>query len=831
VKHDDPEDVDQKEFNDQDRSPKNLLNPNIQDSGASGEDAVRNKMDKPTQDGGAPWHPESDTFKRFEMLLPLIEHYYHSDEPGTNDPMLRELHEMMEAERPGYLNDADHDAAERFFQNRKQQPVAKVAFPYARDHGDMRSGEDRRQEERRQWTDEDEAQHLQERAYRAQNPGMLAPSEFERVNRRIQEEDRRQGERRQQPLSITCPECQRGEMVGSACNNCGATMEQILSKPTSREAYFKQREAVMNPMQQGNQVQNQLALDPSGADPKARGVLPPGPGGTRIAPQKRVFPQEIPTPDEVVNPEQPPQEDPNAQGSLPPNVKASHTDILAALIEGANHQGPVTPEQVASVQQWLIQHGRVNEVPNVELDPGNPEYVKILKEIQGENNVPPTVTPEEQTKVQPPQMPPGAMPGAMPVPGMAPGEAGGQPMQPMSSFHPDDLWSAARTAADNIAPRCPACGSGTTGMIGDEDGHARCHACKHVFKVPNVIDDNATGQTSISHRQALRGEPKHLDQANPVGVPASEQEAPENQGGDQDSSLVWKDKNGDRLVAGQTYEMHNPAYTLPDLVRVERVKPDGIDVTLLGTYANDPTTEDPNRLTSSTPISKEDMELQELTFEPAAQSQEDRGNEPPPGEQAPGLPPVRPTTDEQTAREPAMAHVEDPLPGDELCPKCGSFEHTSSMISAEATEHDCYYCGHVWVTEEKTAGPHMEDGEWVNPTAQWLLEDDDAEDFSPRQRGMMEASQQSKNIRDLAANDPRRQAIREYLMKEGRERKERVAGRHFTPREQRELIDERGNARNSDLLDLEGTHYKVRESWDSNAKPERVRDNDLFLGI
>ena len=35
----------------------------------------------------------------------------------------------------------------------------------------------------------------------------------------------------------------------------------------------------------------------------------------------------------------------------------------------------------------------------------------------------------------------------------------------------------------------------------------------------------------------------------------------------------------------------------------------------------------------------------------------------------------------------------------------------------------------------------------------------------------------------------------------------KFAGKHYTPMEQRELIDERGEARNSDKLNLEGTHY------------------------
>jgi hypothetical protein len=35
----------------------------------------------------------------------------------------------------------------------------------------------------------------------------------------------------------------------------------------------------------------------------------------------------------------------------------------------------------------------------------------------------------------------------------------------------------------------------------------------------------------------------------------------------------------------------------------------------------------------------------------------------------------------------------------------------------------------------------------------------------------------------------------------------KTAGRHYTPMEQRELIDEYGQARNADKLNLENTHY------------------------
>lgn len=832
VKHDDPEDVDQKEFNDQDKSPENPMNPNLQDSGASGEDEVRKDADKPSQ---GQFSPESPAIQRMEMLMPLIEKYYHSDESGANDPMLKGLHEMLDSEVPGYLNHADAESAERFMHGRGQHVHATV------------------------------------------------------------------------------------------------------------------HEAIMPPMQQGNLQAQQQALDPSGLNPSMQpqpgapsSQTPPGGGAQQghcphcggVTQADGSCPQCGAAAAAAATPV------PGGPSQVPHPQTFAHTDLLASFVDSANHQGPVTPEQIAAVQQFLIQEGRVDEVPNVPLDPGNPEYAKILAEIQNNPNSPPTVTPEEQTQPPAPQQAP---PGGMPVPGMAPGEAGGQPMQPMSSFlpeaantplddfmnggttsddretpcplctgkgcascqftgrrypsqstpHPDAIGTESKTAADNVAPRCPKCGSGTTGMVGDQDHNARCHACHNVWKVGDIVSDENYGQTSIAKtasgqcptcggpsvmlgqlgnrvnyrcqncgmdhsseyqpeqrgefqdfeeelgqhllphehhsKTALRDERQHGGQGNPVNVPAAEQEQPLNQGGDEDSSLTWKDTSGAPLQAGQQYQMVNPSFSLPDLVRVERVKPDGIDVTLLGTYTNDPGS---NSLTSSTPISKEDMQLQQLSFEPANQTADDQNNEPPPGSQAPGLaqvPPSGQTTDEQAASEPQMAAHSSV---DNDCPRCGHREFTSSMITPESTEHSCFRCGHDWVTEEKESSLHREGEDWVNPSAEWLNEDDNAEDFlGGRRERMLHAAVQSRSLGDIAEKDDRLRAVREHLKHEGQERQERLAGKHFTPREQRELIDEDGFARNSDMLDLEGTHYKVRDDYESKTNPERVRDADLFLGI
>jgi hypothetical protein len=52
-----------------------------------------------------------------------------------------------------------------------------------------------------------------------------------------------------------------------------------------------------------------------------------------------------------------------------------------------------------------------------------------------------------------------------------------------------------------------------------------------------------------------------------------------------------------------------------------------------------------------------------------------------------------------------------------------------------------------------------------------------------------------------------------------------MAGRNFSMREQADFIQEPGTARNSDKLDLSGTHY---EDFGSG---EEVPDDHLWLGL
>jgi hypothetical protein len=108
----------------------------------------------------------------------------------------------------------------------------------------------------------------------------------------------------------------------------------------------------------------------------------------------------------------------------------------------------------------------------------------------------------------------------------------------------------------------------------------------------------------------------------------------------------------------------------------------------------------------------------------------------------------------------------------------------------------------------------------------WINEDDGAEDFSPRMREMKGA--QSRDLKSIARKDTRLQAVHSYL---DEEKARKTAGKNFTQREQRELIDEDGVARNSDMLDLDGTHYDQRDFFDPKANSENVPDSHLFLGL
>jgi hypothetical protein len=458
------------------------------------------------------------------------------------------------------------------------------------------------------------------------------------------------------------------------------------------------------------------------------------------------------------------------------------TGVLGVPTLGAYHQGPVTPEQQAAVADLLNQMGRGDEVSNMLLNPD--QYIDLLQQVQNDNQtVPPTVDPNEQPPAQPaPPMDPSQMamaPGGMPGPG--------GPMPPMTG----------KTAADNVAPRCPNCESATTGLINTE-GTCRCHKCNHIWDVENGVKEKLSRVWKVAE--------DHDHGMNTDALPAADQQRPEDVEQEQDSSLHWKDVTGAPLVVGQEYELHNPSYQIPDIVRVDAVKPDGITVTIAGEFS--PDQQGGPEYTHD--LSWEEVEMNNMTFVPSG-----GGDDTPPDPNAQQGDGPGQTVNTEPVATPDMnqgirASVEDPN-----CPKCGFTHVTASMTSPTTKHFECYKCAHEWNENDED-----EDIEIDPANREWLNGDSSPLEFSDRTLAMA-SSGASRNIQDIAKRDPRNAEVRERLNKN--------AGAKFSPREQREFIDEDGTARNADLLDLEGTHYEAR--FDSRARPDRVDDNYLALGL
>jgi hypothetical protein len=776
TKHDDPEDVDQKEFNDKDNNP-NPKNPNTDDSGASGEDAVREH---------AGFAPDSPGIERLGLLLPLVLHYFNSAESGADDPMLKGLHEVLEAENPGYLDNVTPE---------DEQEARRLVKEHGTHQHDKHQGK----------------------------VALVPPMQNGYVDPAFQQQ---QAEQLQGQMPVAAPQAPPGGAQQQGhCPNCGGVL--------TADGTCPQCGAKQNPM-----------------------------GGSNI-----------------------PGQTPLTGGPSMPAQISAHYDILAALVDSANHQGPITPEQIAAVQQLLIKQHRVHEVPNVPLNPG--DYAKEMSEIQQVPNVAPQVPQGEQTSPPAPAM--GGAPGGMPMPGMG-GEAGGAPMQPMSHI-----------AADNVAGRCPNCNSASTGMLMDEGGHQRCHSCGNIWKNDDAFTDKSVNKET---RVAAPAEatPDQTQDPNPSSAPAAERHHPRDIENEQDSSLTWKDVEGQPLQAGQEYEMHSNKWEVPDIVRIERVKPDGLDVSILGTFSNED-----NSLTAQTSISHEEAQLENLTFTRSPENADQRG-EVPPGAQTPGdqqIPPSGQTTDEvANSTQQQVSSVQDndhyfggvgaaakalsamqqeygPQKGehvfnallekrrqsmvteadirqaemlaaqaqstgnvvqslseipepvdDDTCPKCGNLRIESSMSSPTTIMHDCFRCGHVWESRDE-----MPDYGGAGEARSWVMESsgpggDDFFGEMERARAMAASGQMgSRNLSDIAAKDTRMQQIGEYLSSQASERQERIAGKHFTPSEQRALIDEDGHARNSDMLQLQGTHYRTRYDFTGKANGSNVPEGHLVMGV
>jgi hypothetical protein len=107
------------------------------------------------------------------------------------------------------------------------------------------------------------------------------------------------------------------------------------------------------------------------------------------------------------------------------------------------------------------------------------------------------------------------------------------------------------------------------------------------------------------------------------------------------------------------------------------------------------------------------------------------------------------------------------------CPKCDYGHVTSSYLSAEAVEYECFRCANKWVIAEDNTGVDEDEASraWLNESST-----EDELGFDPRVLAMASAGQ-GRNIQDIAKKDPRNAEIRDRLNKN--------AGAKFSPREQK----------------------------------------------
>lgn len=316
--------------------------------------------------------------------------------------------------------------------------------------------------------------------------------------------------------------------------------------------------------------------------------------------------------------------------------------------------------------------------------------------------------------------------------------------------------------------------------------------------VPNPADPSMQGQMVSK----VAG-PEDMGSINPDGGPSEAPVEPNVE--PQNDSRTWVDDSGQDLVEGQQYEIHNPKYQIPDIVTVVKVKPDSILVDNNG-YQHE--------------ITSEEAQNEGLTYTPSSGDEGPEGS-PEDAQIDPNAPPAPVNTQqEEVPNIPSnLSHVDD-----DACPRCASQHFASSMSSPTTTFHECYKCSHAWETKEKDYIDRNTAGR------EWIKEDSPHGDdfFAEYERVKNSKQTGSRNLSDIAARDPRLQSVKETLEANAQER---TAGKKFTPREQREFIDEQGVARNADKLDLEGTHYESHRYLGEKTNGMNAPDEHLFLGI
>lgn len=465
--------------------------------------------------------------------------------------------------------------------------------------------------------------------------------------------------------------------------------------------------------------------------------------------------------------------------------------------------------------------------------------------------------------------------------------------------------AVARFAADNIAPRCPNCGSHTTGIVSDK-GHCGCHACKHMWE--SGIEHGRLRTAAPEALEDLSQEPEAVDHIDDHQEP--------------EVKRTWETTTGEPLEVGHEYELHSSKYPIPDIVKVVDKNPSQIIVSTEGAIPG---------LDDEITITKQEALDEDYTFVPSAGQDPEAGNQtgdeylndaehsprqntdPTPTSAVPftsskrGHPRARlaydPASIDQTAYQsivdnggvtmaldgtiPDSGYAFSPfknwemrIPQDQFLPENvtqyitqhrQALEQPNSFLGAwisdgevyldvsqvlpdlnqalqaaaqadQSSVYDLSTFQEIPVPQENSApGPTENDDVPVQATARvegldWLREGTQIGGASaPWEKPLPDLT--GGDIFDPTAEQDA-QTGPDWLM-EGTPSAARVAGKRFTPSEQKKFIDEEGVARNIDRLDLEGTHYRTKETNVNVrgrgemrfADPDRVPSDHLLFGL
>ena len=434
----------------------------------------------------------------------------------------------------------------------------------------------------------------------------------------------------------------------------------------------------------------------------------------------------------------------------------------------SNTQGPHTDAQQAAVAEILINDGREDEVERMLSHEYRHEYALELADAQNKgllSDEDPQSQPQTPAPVAPPMpnegMPPGISPMTAPGPADlgAPGPAAGAAPGVMASM----LKSAFKHGADSIAGKCPKCDSHTTKMI-KQDGDCKCHTCGHEWKDDSF--NSADGHsTDLSSTAAYHTALEEIESQNLDSFTEPEEEDFEID----DSTHEWVDENGEPLKEGKEYEIYAHDYDIPDVGRVVKIKPDAIVYEI----------ESDGGLRTTIEIDRNEADLNGYRFVESGIGSS--------AENHPGI-------EENMDSKPVA------VPGE-------SSDLSSPHIMTGSTKFSFEDYDEALVTE----------------AIEWLLSLDGPYVFNEFE-GMSQEEYEDEILRMhpdmiLSAVDQHYGGGLDQLARdagiahpddnpeEGLSAFGKTAGRHYTPMEQRELIDEYGEARNADKLDLENTHY------------------------